>query len=71
MRKATYRVSAVEHDEIIGRAIILKKLSGAAEPGDSGGPAFYKGKQVGVAFGPDEYGSVAAHRAWTRSVTGV
>ncbi|MET8978236.1 DUF1986 domain-containing protein [Streptomyces sp. NPDC004539] len=71
LRKATNRVTAVKHDDIIGRAIWTKKLTGDSEPGDSGGPAFYKGKQVGVLFGPNEYSSVAAHRSWIRSVTGV
>lgn len=71
LRKATNRVTAIKHDDIIGRAIWTKKLSGGDEPGDSGGPAFYKGKEVGVLFGPSEYSSVASHRAWIRSVTGV
>ncbi|MFJ9894791.1 S1 family peptidase [Streptomyces sp. NPDC091280] len=71
LRTATERVNSVKHDDIIGRAIRTKKLTGDDEPGDSGGPAFYKGKQVGVLFGPDEYSSIAAHRAWIRRVTGV
>lgn len=69
LRTATNRVTAVKHDDLIGRAIWTKKLSGAAEPGDSGGPAFYKGKQVGVLFGPGEYSSIASHRTWIRRVT--
>ncbi|MEV6945315.1 hypothetical protein AB0N07_25570 [Streptomyces sp. NPDC051172] len=36
---------------------------GDTEPGDSGGPALSKGNQVGVLFGPNEYSSVASHRA--------
>ncbi|MEU9456979.1 DUF1986 domain-containing protein [Streptomyces sp. NPDC048277] len=71
LRKATARVTAVNHDDIIGRAVRIKRLTGDTEPGDSGGPAFYKGKEVGVLFGPGEYSSVAAHRAWIRRVTGV
>lgn len=71
LRTATNRVTAVKHDDIIGRAVFLKKINGAAEPGDSGGPAFFKGQQIGVAYGPGEYSSVASHRAWIRSVTGV
>ncbi|MGX9891608.1 S1 family peptidase [Streptomyces sp. NPDC002276] len=72
LRAATNRVTAVKNDDIIGRALFLKKVSGTTEGGDSGGPAFYKGKQVGVLFalGPTEYSSVASHRAWIRSVTG-
>lgn len=71
LRTATNRVTAVKHDDIIGRAIWTKKLTGDSEPGDSGGPAFYKGKQAGVLFGPNEYSSVASHRAWIKRVTGV
>jgi secreted trypsin-like serine protease len=70
LRKATNRVTAIKHDDIIGRAIWTKKLSGATEPGDSGGPALYKGKQIGVAFGPGEYSGIASHHAWIRHVTG-
>lgn len=71
MQWATVRVTGVNHDDIIGRAIWSRKLRGDTEPGDSGGPAFYKGKQVGVLFGPNEYSSVASHRAWIKKVTGV
>ena len=71
LRKATVRVTGVKHDAIVGRAIWTKKLSGDTEPGDSGGPAFYKGKQVGVLFGPNEYSSVASHRGWIKKATGV
>ncbi|MFJ3800030.1 S1 family peptidase [Streptomyces sp. NPDC090088] len=70
LQTATNRVTAIKHDDIIGRAIWTKKISGDSEPGDSGGPAFYKGRQVGVLFGPSEYSSIASHRAWIRSVTG-
>ncbi|MGJ5895211.1 S1 family peptidase [Streptomyces niveiscabiei] len=71
LRKATNRVTSVKHDDILGRAVWTKKLTGDSEPGDSGGPAFYKGEQVGVLFGPNQYSSVASHRSWIRSVTGV
>ncbi|MFJ9565195.1 S1 family peptidase [Streptomyces fuscichromogenes] len=71
LHEATARVTSVRHDDIIGRAIWIKKITGDTEPGDSGGPAFYRGRQVGVVFGPDEYSSVASHRAWIRKVTGV
>ena len=44
--------------------------------GDSGGPQFYNGQQVGVASTADgssiqNYGSVAYNRAWITSVAGV
>ncbi|MFF4256577.1 S1 family peptidase [Streptomyces sp. NPDC001663] len=70
LHTATARVTSVKHDDIIGRAIWIKKVSGGTEGGDSGGPAFYKGRQVGVLFGPNQYSSVASHRAWIREVTG-
>nr|WP_051833645.1 trypsin-like serine protease [Streptomyces sp. NRRL S-646] len=50
-RRATVRVTGVRHDDISGRTIWTKKLSADTEPGDSGGPAFHKGKQVGVVTG--------------------
>ncbi|MFF7945748.1 hypothetical protein [Streptomyces griseorubiginosus] len=56
---------------IIGRAIWTKRLSGDEEPGDSGGPAFYKGQQVGVLYGPNEYSSATSHRGWIKKVTGI
>ncbi|MFC8519441.1 S1 family peptidase [Streptomyces sp. NPDC057257] len=71
LREATLRVTGVKHDDVIGRAIWTKKLTGYTEGGDSGGPAFYKGREGGVLFGPGEYSSVASHRAWIRKVTGV
>ncbi|TQE27172.1 trypsin-like serine protease [Streptomyces ipomoeae] len=71
LRTATNRVTSVKADPIIGRSIWTKRLSGVVEPGDSGGPAFYRGRQVGVLFGPDQYSSVASHRGWIRSVSGV
>ena len=48
----------------------------AAWRGDSGGPQFYNGRQVGVASTADgrtrqNYGSVANSRAWITSVSGV
>ncbi|MDQ7905489.1 DUF1986 domain-containing protein [Phytohabitans sp. ZYX-F-186] len=59
-----------------GQAIRTTRINGNAWRGDSGGPQFYNGQQVGVAStanGVDiqNYGSVAYNRSWIRSVSGV
>ncbi|XRQ08578.1 S1 family peptidase [Actinomadura welshii] len=64
-----------------GRALISEGRTGAAMPGDSGGPQFHDGEQVGVASMLDHdgddpngtivYSSVPAHRDWIRSTAGV
>lgn len=59
-----------------GRAIRSTRINGNAWRGDSGGPEFYNGQQVGVASTANgttiqNYGSVAYNRSWIRSVSGV
>ena len=59
-----------------GQAIRSSRINGNAWRGDSGGPQFYNGLQVGVASTADgvtiqNYGSVAYNRAWITSVAGV
>ncbi|WP_433530700.1 S1 family peptidase [Micromonospora sp. CA-263727] len=59
-----------------GQAIRSSRINGNAWRGDSGGPQFYNGLQVGVASTADgvtiqNYGSVAFNRAWITSVAGV
>jgi hypothetical protein len=59
-----------------GPAIRSTRINGNAWRGDSGGPQFYNGVQVGVASTADgvsiqNYASVAASRSWIRSVAGV
>ncbi|MDM4721910.1 trypsin-like serine protease [Micromonospora sp. WMMA1363] len=59
-----------------GQAIRSTRINGNAWRGDSGGPQFYNGQQVGVAstangFNIQNYGSVAYNRAWIASVAGV
>ncbi|WP_405114801.1 S1 family peptidase [Micromonospora sp. NBC_01405] len=59
-----------------GQAIRSTRINGNAWRGDSGGPQFYSGRQVGVASTADgssiqNYGSVAYNRAWITSVAGV
>lgn len=59
-----------------GQAIRTTRINGNAWRGDSGGPQFYNGRQVGVAstangFNIQNYGSVAYNRSWIASVAGV
>jgi secreted trypsin-like serine protease len=59
-----------------GQAIRTTRINGNAWRGDSGGPQFYNGLQVGVASTANgttiqNYGSVAYNRSWIRSVSGV
>ncbi|WBB65597.1 DUF1986 domain-containing protein [Micromonospora sp. WMMD812] len=59
-----------------GQAIRSTRINGNAWRGDSGGPQFYNGRQVGVASTADgvniqNYGSVAYNRSWITSVAGV
>jgi secreted trypsin-like serine protease len=76
LKTATVRVSGSTTDAYGGPAIASTRINGNAWRGDSGGPETYNGLQVGVASTADgqtrqNYGSVAANRAWIRSVTGV
>ncbi|KAB1914997.1 DUF1986 domain-containing protein [Micromonospora sp. AMSO31t] len=59
-----------------GQAIRSTRINGNAWRGDSGGPQFYNGRQVGVASTADgssiqNYGSVAYNRSWITSTAGV
>lgn len=59
-----------------GQAIRSTRINGNAWRGDSGGPQFYNGRQVGVASTADgqsiqNYGSVAYNRAWITQTAGV
>ncbi|MEU7931689.1 S1 family peptidase [Micromonospora echinofusca] len=59
-----------------GQAIRSTRINGNAWRGDSGGPQFYNGAQVGVASTADgqsiqNYGSVAYNRAWISQTAGV
>jgi hypothetical protein len=70
------RPRAFTTDAYGGRAIRSTAVNGNAWKGDSGGPQYYNGLQVGVASTADgqatqNYGSVAANRSWIRSVSGV
>jgi secreted trypsin-like serine protease len=58
-----------------GRAVRSRVLSGGPGYGDSGGPQFYNGRQVGVCSTGDyvnqSYASVAANRTWIRNTADV
>ncbi|SCE71064.1 Trypsin [Micromonospora purpureochromogenes] len=77
LKTATVQVTSTSvTDAYGGQAIRSTEISGNAWKGDSGGPQFYNGRQVGVASTADgvsiqNYGSVAYNRAWITSVSGV
>jgi secreted trypsin-like serine protease len=77
LKTANVRVTSNNaRDAYGGQAIRTTRINGNAWRGDSGGPQFYNGQQVGVASTADgqniqNYGSVAANRNWIRSVSGV
>jgi hypothetical protein len=69
-------VSGFTQDAFGGRAIASRRFNGNAWKGDSGGPQFFNGLQVGVASTADgrsiqNYGSVPFNRAWIRATAGV
>jgi secreted trypsin-like serine protease len=77
LKTATVRVTSTNvTDAYGGRAIRSTRINGNAWRGDSGGPQFYNGAQVGVASTADgqsiqNYGSVAYNRAWITQTAGV
>lgn len=77
LKTASVRVTSTNaSDAYGGQAIRSSRINGNAWRGDSGGPQFYNGQQVGVASTADgrsiqNYSSVAFNRAWIRSVSGV
>ena len=77
LKTADVRVTSTNvTDAYGGRAIRSTRINGNAWRGDSGGPEFYNGAQVGVASTANganiqNYGSVAYNRSWITSVAGV
>ncbi|TDB94756.1 trypsin-like serine protease [Micromonospora fluostatini] len=77
LKTATVTVSTTgSTDAYGGPAIRSTRGNGVAWRGDSGGPQFYNGQQVGVCSTGNgstyqNYASVAASRSWITSVTGV
>ena len=74
LKTATVRVTGYS-DSPEGRMIEATQVSGIAFHGDSGGPMFYQGRQIGTCTGGGGrnvvYPSVANVLTWIRSVTGV
>ncbi|SCL38182.1 Trypsin [Micromonospora pallida] len=76
LKTASVQVTGLTTDAYGGQAIQSTRINGNAWRGDSGGPQFYNGLQVGVAstangFNIQNYGSVAYNRAWITSITGI
>ncbi|CRK57458.1 hydrolase [Alloactinosynnema sp. L-07] len=77
LKYANVRVSSVNaRDAYGGVAVRATRIDGITAGGDSGGPMFASGKQVGVASTSDRqsvtnYTNVASYRTWIRSVAGV
>jgi secreted trypsin-like serine protease len=77
LKTANVRVTTTNaRDAFGGQAIGSTAITGNAWRGDSGGPEFYQGQQVGVASTADGvarqfYGSVAFNRSWIRATSGV
>ena len=77
LKTANVRVTSNNaSDAYGGQAIQTNRINGNAWRGDSGGPQFYNGRQVGVAslangVNLQIYGSVAYNRSWITSISGV
>jgi hypothetical protein len=75
LKRAAVTVTGRAGDFLGGPAIETKKLTGTAGSGDSGGPQFHGDQIVGVCSTGNNvytrYSSIAYHRAWIRSTTGV
>jgi secreted trypsin-like serine protease len=77
LKVATVRVtSTTAGDAYGGLAIRATRVDGIAAGGDSGGPMFANGRQVGVASTSDRvsvtnYTNVTRYRSWIQSIAGV
>ncbi|WDZ86180.1 S1 family peptidase [Micromonospora cathayae] len=76
MKTANVQVTGTTSDAYGGPAIQSTRINGNAWRGDSGGPQFYNGRQVGVASTANgttiqNYSSVASSRSWITSITGI
>ncbi|BCJ69357.1 S1 family peptidase [Polymorphospora rubra] len=77
LKTATVGVTSLSAtDAYGGPAIRSNRGNGVAWQGDSGGPQFYNGQQVGVCSTGNgstlqNYASVAANRAWITAISGV
>lgn len=76
LKTANVQVTGTTTDAYGGPAIRSTRINGNAWRGDSGGPQFYNGRQVGVASTANgttiqNYASVASSRSWITSITGI
>jgi secreted trypsin-like serine protease len=77
LKVANVRVTSVNcSDYAGGRAVCASRIDGITAGGDSGGPMFASGRQVGVASTSDRatrtaYTNITAYRSWISSVAGV
>ncbi|GAA4427785.1 trypsin-like serine protease [Actinokineospora soli] len=77
LKVATVRVSSTTASDAYGGiAIRATRVDGIAAGGDSGGPMFANGRQVGVASTSDRvsvtnYTNVTRYRSWIQSIAGV
>jgi secreted trypsin-like serine protease len=71
------RVTSVScSDYAGGTAVCASRVNGITAGGDSGGPMFASGRQVGVASTSDRatrtaYTNITRYRSWISSVAGV
>ncbi|PPK66301.1 trypsin-like serine protease [Actinokineospora auranticolor] len=77
LKVATVQVSSTNaRDAYNGVAIQARRVNGITAGGDSGGPMFGNGRQIGVASTSDRssvtnYTSVGQYRSWIQSIAGV
>ena len=77
LKVADVRVSSVNCSDYTGGvAVCATRINGITAGGDSGGPMFASGRQVGVASTSDRstrtaYTNITVYRSWIRSVAGV
>lgn len=77
LKVANVRVTSVNCSDYNGGvAVCASRIDGITAGGDSGGPMFASGRQVGVASTSDRatrtaYTNITAYRSWIQSVAGV
>ena len=77
LKYANVRVTSVScRDYTGGVAVCAQRIDGITAGGDSGGPMFASGRQVGVASTSDRstrtaYTNITQYRSWISSVAGV
>jgi hypothetical protein len=76
LKRAVTRLTGQGRDHLGAPALVVERIDGIAQPGDSGGPAVIGEIQYGVASTSDlriyaQYTSLTALRPWIRAVTGI